>query len=76
MERDISVFKNEFGRDPNMQKQWKAFLQRIQIPEDTQPSFDLIMARISRFLGSIYLAICCEEEFFGKWNCKTGEWSG
>jgi|LSQX01.2.fsa_nt_gb predicted nucleotidyltransferase component of viral defense system len=74
VERDISLFRSEFAENLHMQKQWKAFLKRIQIPEDTQPDFAAIMVCISRFLGPIYFAMCCEEEFFGKWNPKTREW--
>lgn len=74
IERDISLLSSEFGRNRHMHEQWMAFLHRIQIPEQAQPSFASAMARISDFLGPIYLAICCEEEFFGKWDCKVGEW--
>lgn len=70
-ERDAAVFRIDFCRLEDKQKQWGAFLKRTI---KTQLEFEQVMGRIRDFLLPVYAALLDETEFFGHWSVNEKQW--
>lgn len=74
LDRQPAVFRSGFADDLARVGQWEAFLGRIGLEPDSV-KFSEAMARIRRLLNPVFLAICDEDEHFGRWIASSGEWS-
>lgn len=72
IERDSTIFSDEFAQDENRNKMWKAFLRKIN--EKNTVDFKDIMRNITVFLKPIYDTIVLEKEFLMQWDNKKREW--
>ena len=69
--RDAVVFRTDFCRLEDKQKQWRAFLKRTV---KMQLEFEQVMGRIRDFLLPVYAALLDETEFFGHWSVNEKQW--
>lgn len=67
-----TVFSEEFPNMKDKQTQWKAFQRRVKSASSLE--FTVVIYVIKLFLQPIYYCVLEEREFFGQWNCKSGEW--
>ncbi len=67
IEKENVIFSQEFIKDYNRNKLWKAFLRKININD---LEFQEVMKCIIIFLRPIYNDIVLEEKFFKTWNSK------
>ena len=72
LNRVPTVFSSEFPEIKDKQTQWKAFRRRIKVA--TGLEFPEVVNLIKTFLEPIYTCVLEEKEFYGIWNCETGEW--
>jgi len=72
IERENIIFTQEFMKDENRIKMWKAFLRKIN---SKSIEFDKVMTTIIVFLKPIYDVIVHEEEFFEFWDHDKKQWS-
>lgn len=61
-----------FTNNDEMNIKWRHFLKKVKLAE---PEFSSVLKLLEAFLSLIYTAIIEENEFFGIWDCKTGQWS-
>lgn len=71
IERENIIFTEEFMKDVNRIKMWKAFLRKIN---SANIEFDEVMRGIIIFLKPIYDVIVHEEEFFEFWDHDKKQW--
>ena len=71
IERENIIFTEDFMKDVNRIKMWKAFLRKIN---STNIEFDEVMREIIIFLKPIYDVIVHEEEFFEFWDHDKNQW--
>lgn len=70
-EKEHLLFMKEFAEDEERNRQWNLLLLR----NGFQPIlFSEVMRKITLFLKPVYDSILVEEEFFGTWNFKDGNW--
>lgn len=67
------VFTEEFINDENKEVQWRAFLRRIGIKENSE-SFSEIMKEIIGFVKPLWDCICKGNEFLLQWDYEEKEW--
>jgi len=72
IERENIIFTEEFMKDVNRIKMWKAFLRKIN---SANIEFDEVMREIIIFLKPIYDVIVHEEEFLEFWDHDKKQWS-
>jgi len=71
IERENIIFTEEFMKDEDRIKMWKAFLRKIN---STNIEFDEVMRKIVIFLKPIYDVIVHEGEFFEFWDHDKKQW--
>ncbi|MBU3092782.1 nucleotidyl transferase AbiEii/AbiGii toxin family protein [Clostridium sp. CF011] len=71
IERENIIFTEDFMKDVNRIKMWKAFLRKIN---SVNIEFDEVMREIIIFLKPIYNVIVHEEEFFEFWDHDKKRW--
>jgi len=67
------VFRSEFHRDEERQKQWIAFLRKLRI-QDVNQEFNEIMDRITVFLRPIVCSIKDKTRKNKTWDAVAGHW--
>jgi predicted nucleotidyltransferase component of viral defense system len=60
-----------FGSDDGMQKKWKAFLNKIKVPET---SFNNVLKTMDTFLNNIFVSAVDDTVFAYKWIAIEGSW--
>lgn len=72
LEKEHSLFSEEFALDESRIRQWNTFLRRTGINETLD--FKIVLEDIVVFLEPVYQCILWEREFFGKWNAAEKRW--
>jgi len=67
------IFRSEFHRDKEKQKQWNAFLRKSRL-QDVNQGFNEIMERITSFLKPIVNSIKDKTREDKTWDAITGCW--
>ncbi|MEW6089192.1 MAG: nucleotidyl transferase AbiEii/AbiGii toxin family protein [bacterium] len=70
---NILIFKEEFHRDKEKQKQWIAFLRKLRL-EGVNKNFNEIMEKITVFLEPIVISVKKESEINKIWTAGSGVW--
>lgn len=68
-----AVFENSFFAMPEKQRQWDAFLRRIQA--DSTLPFEQVMTRLTTFLQPLYVAVCQNAQFDKTWSKESLMWN-
>ena len=67
------VFQAEFYENKERQKQWIAFLRKLQL-HDINQEFNEIMKRIINFLEPVIISIRGRTRIDKSWDNTTGSW--
>ena len=67
------VFREEFYKNKERQKQWTAFLRKLQL-HDINQEFNEIMKRIINFLEPVVISIRGRTRIDKSWDNTTGSW--
>jgi predicted nucleotidyltransferase component of viral defense system len=67
------IFREEFSKDKGRQKQWTAFLRKLQL-HDINQEFSEIMKRIINFLEPVVISIRGGTVIDKSWDNITGSW--
>ena len=67
------VFRIEFYENKERQKQWTAFLRKLQL-HDINQEFSEIMKKIINFLEPVIISIGDRTQIDKSWNPTTGRW--
>lgn len=67
------VFKEEFHKNEEKQKQWAAFLRKTKL-KDTPEAFHVVMERITDFLKPVVLSIKNGTDIVRMWDKSNGKW--
>ena len=70
---NLLVFRSEFHRDEEKQRQWSAFLRKSRL-HDVNQGFNEIMERITSFLKPIVDSIKDKNKGNKIWDAKAGCW--
>jgi len=70
---DPLVFRVEFHRDKEKQKQWVAFLRKSRL-YDMNQEFNEVMERITAFLRPVVFSIKDKTKDNQTWDTVTGQW--
>ena len=70
---NLLMFRSEFHRDEEKQKQWSAFLRKLRL-HDVNREFNEIMERITSFLKPILDSVKDENKGNKTWDAKAGCW--
>lgn len=60
-----------FADNEDMNNKWRHFIKKLKMNE---LEFSTVITSLEVFLSPIFEAVLDENEFFGSWNCETGEW--
>lgn len=72
IEKELYIFTVGFKNDPEKQKQWLAFLNKLKEPISIE--FTDIVSQIEIFISPVWEKICREEEFFRIWGNVPRTW--
>lgn len=67
------VFREEFHKNKGRQKQWTAFLRKLQL-NDINQEFNEMMKRIINFLEPVVISIRGRTRIDKSWDNTTGSW--
>lgn len=73
MPSEPSIFKEEFRRSTEKQKECIAFLSRLQSPDIPQ-DFAAVMEQLYIFLAPIYHSIINDKEYLKLWIACENQW--
>jgi len=70
--KELYIFTVGFKNDPEKQKQWLAFLNKLKEPISIE--FTDVVSQIEIFISPVWEKICREEEFFKVWENVPRTW--